>query len=80
LKAEDGPNRNDAYARLAQLRSGSSLTFAYAVEVKSSRQVRPEDLRALENFGEEDPQSRRYLLYRGKNGLYVPNLKGVSGS
>jgi hypothetical protein len=39
---------------------------ARAVEVKSSRQVRPEDLRALENFSEDYPQSRRYLLYRGK--------------
>jgi predicted AAA+ superfamily ATPase len=41
----------------------------YAVEVKSSRQVRPEDLRALENFSEEYPQCRRYLLYRGKERL-----------
>lgn len=41
----------------------------YAVEVKSSRQVRPEDLRALENFSEDYPQSRRYLLYRGKERL-----------
>jgi len=41
----------------------------YAVEVKSSRQVRPEDLRALHSFGDDYPQSRRFLLYRGKERL-----------
>jgi predicted AAA+ superfamily ATPase len=41
----------------------------YAVEVKNSTQVRPEDLRALKSFGEDYPQSRRYLLYRGKERL-----------
>ncbi len=38
----------------------------YAVEVKNSTQVRPEDLRALKNFATDYPQSQRYLLYRGK--------------
>jgi predicted AAA+ superfamily ATPase len=41
----------------------------YAVEVKNARQIRPEDLRALQRFGEDYPQSRRYLLYRGKERL-----------
>lgn len=41
----------------------------YAVEVKNSRRVRPEDLTALAAFGEDYPQSRRYLLYRGKDRL-----------
>jgi predicted AAA+ superfamily ATPase len=41
----------------------------YAIEVKNSRQVRPEDLRGLKGFGEDYPQSRRYLLYRGKERL-----------
>lgn len=41
----------------------------YAIEVKNTRQVRPEDLRALKTFGEDYPQSRRYLLYRGKERL-----------
>jgi len=44
-------------------------TGLYAVEVKSSRQVRPEDLRALGSFGEDYPQSHRFLLYRGKERL-----------
>lgn len=37
----------------------------YAVEVKNSRQVRPNDLRGLKEFGGDYPQSKRYLLYRG---------------
>jgi uncharacterized protein len=41
----------------------------YAIEVKSRRQVRPEDLRGLKGFGEDYPQSKRYLLYRGKDRL-----------
>ncbi len=39
----------------------------YAVEVKNSAKVRPEDLRALGSFGEDYPESRRFLLYRGKD-------------
>ena len=34
----------------------------YAVEVKSSRQVRPEDLRALENFGADRKILNRVFL------------------
>ncbi|MCX6950549.1 MAG: DUF4143 domain-containing protein [Opitutae bacterium] len=41
----------------------------FAVEVKNSAQVRPEDLRALKNFAEDYPQSQCYLLYRGKERL-----------
>lgn len=41
----------------------------YAFEVKNSNQVRPEDLRALKSFGEDYPQSRRFLLYRGRERL-----------
>ena len=38
----------------------------FALEVKNSGQVRQEDLRGLKNFGEDFPESRRLLLYRGK--------------
>lgn len=38
----------------------------YAVEVKNSTQVRPEDLRALKSFADDYPQSQRILVYRGK--------------
>jgi len=39
----------------------------YAVEVKNSSQIRPDDLRPLKTFGEDYPESRRYLLYRGRD-------------
>ena len=41
----------------------------YAVEVKRSSRIRPEDLAALRAFGEDYPQSRRYLLHGGKDRL-----------
>ena len=41
----------------------------YAVEVKNGSKVRPEDLRALRSFAEDYPQSRCFLLHRGKERL-----------
>jgi uncharacterized protein len=41
----------------------------HALEVKNSQQIRPEDLRGLRAFGEDYPESRRILLYRGKDRL-----------
>jgi len=43
-------------------------TFS-AIEVKNSAQIRPEDLRALKSFAEDYPQSRRFLIYRGRDRL-----------
>ena len=39
----------------------------FAFEVKNSARVRPEDIRGLKSFGEDYPQSRLFLLYRGKD-------------
>ena len=44
----------------------------FALEVKNAAKVRPADLRALESFGEDYPNSRRILLYRG-NERFVRN-------
>ena len=41
----------------------------YAIEVKNTGKIRPEDLRSLESFGEDYPESKRFLLYRGKERL-----------
>jgi len=41
----------------------------HALEVKNAAQVRPEDLRGLKNFAEDFPESRRWLLYRGRERL-----------
>jgi len=59
----------------------------YAFEIKNSKQVRPEDLRGLKSFAEDYPESRRCLVYRGRDRLmregvlcmpcaeFLPNLK-----
>lgn len=41
----------------------------YALEVKNSNRVRPEDLRGLKSFAQDYPEGRRILLYRGKERL-----------
>ena len=57
-------------------RSGLEVDFVvygegglWALEVKNSGRVRPEDLRALRAFQEDYPESRTILLYRGKERL-----------
>ena len=41
----------------------------YAIDVTSSQTVRDSDLRALRELALEHPDSRRYLLYRGRQRL-----------
>jgi predicted AAA+ superfamily ATPase len=41
----------------------------YAFEVKNSNRLRPSDLTGLTEFGEDYPESRRILLYRGSERL-----------
>jgi len=35
------------------------------LEVKNTAQIRPADLQGLKSFGEDYPESSRYLIYRG---------------
>jgi uncharacterized protein len=46
----------------------------HALEVKNSARVRPEDLRGLKKFGEDFRESRRWLLYRGKERLLMDDI------
>jgi uncharacterized protein len=46
-----------------------------AVEVKNSRRVRPEDLRALRAFGVDYPEAKRFLLYRGGERLRIDGIQ-----
>lgn len=41
----------------------------HALEVKNSSQVRPEDLRGLKSFGTDFPESKLWLVYRGRERL-----------
>jgi uncharacterized protein len=64
-----------------QTRSQNEVDFVvygpsglFALEVKNSGSVRPEDLRGLKTFGENFPEARRFLLYRGKERLLVDGI------
>lgn len=40
-----------------------------AIEVKNSARVQPRDMNALRTFGEDYPEAKRFLLYRGREKL-----------
>jgi predicted AAA+ superfamily ATPase len=46
----------------------------FAVEVKHSNRVRPEDLKGLRAFAQDYPQSRNYFLYRGEERLLIDGI------
>jgi predicted AAA+ superfamily ATPase len=49
-------------------------TCFHALEVKNSARVRPEDLGGLRKFGADFPESRRMLLYRGRERLLIEDI------
>jgi predicted AAA+ superfamily ATPase len=62
-------------------RTGAEVDFIiygesglYALEVKNSNRLRPEDLRGLTAFAEDYPQSKRYFLYRGSERLLIDGV------
>lgn len=46
----------------------------WAIEVKNTRRIRPDDLRGLRAFKEEYPQSKPFLLYRGKDRILAEGV------
>ena len=64
--------QHDAALFYWRTRSGVEVDFVihgaagfWAIEVKNTARVRPEDLRSLEAFGTDYPQAVLVLLYRG---------------
>lgn len=62
-------------------RSGVEVDFIvygqdmlWAVEVKNTQRIRPEDLTSLRGFKEEYPESVAFYLYRGKERLLVKDI------
>jgi predicted AAA+ superfamily ATPase len=43
--------------------------FFWALEVKNSARIRPEDLRGLRSFRQDYPECQAFLLYRGQERL-----------
>jgi predicted AAA+ superfamily ATPase len=56
--------------------AGSEIDFVVyegdvfkAVEVKNASTIHPQDLRALKTFGQDYPEAKKMLVYRGKDRL-----------
>lgn len=56
--------------------AGSEIDFViygkgifHAIEVKNAATIHPQDLRALKAFGEDYPEAKRFLVYRGNERL-----------
>jgi len=47
----------------------------WAIEVKNSVSIHPQDLRALKSFGQDYPQATRILLYRGREKLLSDGIR-----
>ena len=62
-------------------RSGVEVDFVvygsdglWAIEVKNTQKIRPDDLRGLRSFREEHPRAKVFLLYRGKDRLVTDRI------
>ncbi len=76
LRAWCDTSQGDHQLSYWQTRTGNEVDFVvygasglYAVEVKHTDRVRPEDLRGLKAFAEDYPESQRVLVYRGRDRL-----------
>ncbi|MEZ4652069.1 MAG: DUF4143 domain-containing protein [Candidatus Eisenbacteria bacterium] len=65
-------------------RSGSEVDLIvygedgfFAMEVKNSATLHPADLRGLKAFGEDYPEARRMLIYRGNETREVDGIRCV---
>lgn len=65
-------------------RSGTEVDFIlygenifWAIEVKNSGRVRPEDLKGLKYFKQDYPESKQILLYRGNEHLQIDEISVI---
>jgi len=76
LRAWSAYSGSDAKLHYWRTRGGSEVDFVlygtpglWAFDVMNAARVRPADLRGLTAFGDEYPETRRILLYRGEHRL-----------
>ena len=76
LRAWIDYSKSDFSLHFWRTRSGVEVDFVvygseglFAIEVKNSVHIHPQDLRPLKAFKQDYPESRAYLLYRGKDRL-----------
>ncbi len=81
LRAWIAYSGRDASLSFWRTRGGSEVDFVVygkdtfaAIEVTSAPRIRPKDLSGLRAFGEDYPEAKRFLLYRGKDRL---SLNGI---
>jgi predicted AAA+ superfamily ATPase len=84
LKAWIDYSTGDFTLHFWRTRSGVEVDFIlygpkeiFAIEVKNSARIQPQDLRGLRSFAEDYPQSKAYLLYRGKERLIRDGVQCV---
>ena len=76
LRAWLACSRDDARLYYWRTRGGAEVDFVlygspglWAFDVMNATRIRPADLRGLGSFGDEYPEARRVLLYRGRHRL-----------
>ena len=76
LRAWLAYSRTDAQLHYWRTRGGAEVDFViygapgiWAFDIMNADRVRPADLRGLASFGNEYPEARRVLLYRGEHRL-----------
>ena len=76
LRAWVAYSESDARLHYWRTRGGAEVDFVlygtpglWAFDVMNADRVRPADLRGLASFGDEYPEARRVLLYRGEHRL-----------
>ncbi|MDY6951364.1 MAG: AAA family ATPase [Thermodesulfobacteriota bacterium] len=81
LRAWIAYSGSDASLHFWRTRSGVEVDFVvygpeglFAVEVKNAARIHPQDLRPLKTFMQDYPQSKAYVLYRGKERLLKDDI------
>ena len=84
LRAWIAYSNNDCKLYYWRTRSGVEVDFVvyggdgfWAVEVKNTGKVRPQDLRALRTFTEDYPESEAIFLYRGEERLQIHGIRCI---
>jgi predicted AAA+ superfamily ATPase len=84
LRAWISYSRRDAALWFWRTRAGSEVDFVVygkdafaAIEVTSASRIRPKDLSGLRSFGEDYPEAKRVLLYRGRERLRRDGITAI---
>ncbi len=81
LRAWNAYNNNPFDISYWRSRSGVEVDFVlygqqgfYAIEVKNTNRIRPEDIRSLSEFQKDYPATKTFFLYRGSEKRMINNI------